>query len=259
VVDFINEVEEELRKDDYNKLLKRYGPAIGVVIFLIIAGTGFFEWRKSQDDRTARAASASYIAAADLAREGQVDQAVSSFLALADKAPAGYSGLSLMRAAAIELEQGNRAKAVALFDQAALIFEQPRHADLAKLKAAYVLADSGAYSEVNTRLDALAAKDAPYEFLARELAGFIAFQSGDMSTAREEFTYLKNIPGVPEGIAQRATQYLSLVPAKAAAEPVAPEEVMQEPMTGPEDTAGAETDTKTESGETETETSREPN
>jgi len=26
VVDFINEVEEELRKDEYNRLLRRYGP-----------------------------------------------------------------------------------------------------------------------------------------------------------------------------------------------------------------------------------------
>ncbi len=261
VVDFINEVEEELRKDDYNKLLKRYGPAIGVLIFLIIAGTGFYEWRKSQDDRTARAASASYIAAADLAREGDADKAVASFLALADKAPAGYSGLSLMRAAAIELEQGNRAKAVALFDQAALQFEQPRHADLASLKAAYVLADNGAYAEVNNRLDSLAAKDAPYEYLARELAGFVAFQSGDMDTARQEFTYLKNVPGVPQGIAQRASQYLSLVPAKAEVEPVAPEPIsgpISEPISEPLETPSQEP-ISTDNDETETETSLEPN
>jgi len=32
VVDFINEVEEELRKDEYNRLLRRYGPYILAVI-----------------------------------------------------------------------------------------------------------------------------------------------------------------------------------------------------------------------------------
>lgn len=225
MVDFINEVEEELRKDDYNKLLKRYGPAIGAVLFLIVAGTGVLEWRKSSADRIARAASASYVTAAELEREGDKDKAVSAFLALADKAPAGYSGLSLMRAASIELEAGNRSKAVALYDQAAKQFELPRHADLAGLKAAYILADNGAYSEVQSRIDPLAAKDAPYEFLARELAGFVAFQSDDMDLARQEFTYLDSIPGVPQAIAQRASQFLSLVPAASSTADFAPDVV----------------------------------
>ena len=51
MVDFINEVEEELRKDDYNRLLKKYGPAIGIVLFLIIAGTGFLEYKKYAADK----------------------------------------------------------------------------------------------------------------------------------------------------------------------------------------------------------------
>lgn len=212
MVDFINEVEEELRKDDYNKLLKRYGPAIAVVIFLVIAGTAAFEWNKSRVGKTARAASASYISAADLARDGDNDKAVAAFLALAEKAPEGYSGLSLMRAAAIEIEKGDVSQAVTYYDQAADTFTLPRHKDLARLKAAYLLADNGAYSEVQSRVDPLAAKDAPYEYLARELAGFVAYQSGDMTTARQEFNYLKSIPGVPATIAERATQFLSLVP-----------------------------------------------
>ncbi|RKQ71578.1 hypothetical protein DES40_0903 [Litorimonas taeanensis] len=258
MVDFINEVEEELRKDDYNKLLKRYGPALGVIIFLIIAGTAVFEWKKSSDDRVARAASASYISAAELAQNGEVDRAVDSFLALADKAPAGYSGLSLMRAATLELEQGSRAKAVALFDEAAAQFKLPRHAHLAKLKAAYILADNGAYADVSMRLDSLAAKDAPYEYLARELAGFVAFQSGDMTTARQEFTYLKSIPGVPSSIAQRATQYLSLVPAELEAETVAPEPLTTEPVEAELETTLPDTNSNTiNDSENEAETPRE--
>ncbi len=225
MVDFINEVEEELRKDDYNKLLKRYGPLIALIIFLIVAGTAAFEWNKTRTDRTARAASASYLDAAKLAIDGENDKAVSAFLALADQAPEGYSGLSLMRAATIEQEVGNVTRAVALYDQAANVFAMPRHADLASLKAAYLLADNGAYSEVQARLDPLAAKDAPYEFLARELAGFVAYETGDMNTARQEFNYLKNIPGVPTTIAERASQFLSLVPAATPSEAIAPEPV----------------------------------
>ena len=46
MVDFINEVEEELRKDEYNRLLRRYGPYILAVIVAIVAGTGFLEYQK---------------------------------------------------------------------------------------------------------------------------------------------------------------------------------------------------------------------
>ena len=227
MVDFINEVEEELRKDDYNKLLKKYGPAIAAVIVIIIGGTAFLEWRKSSDDRVARAASASYVSASDLAAEGKPDQAVNAFIALSEKAPSGYAGLSLMRAAAVEVERGNEAQAVEFYDQAAKEFKMARHADLAKLKAAYILADQGAYADVQARLDSLAAKDAPYEFLARELAGFTAYQTGDMDTARQEFTYLNSIPGVPPSISDRAGQFLTLVPEAPKSEAIAPEPVTE--------------------------------
>lgn len=256
MVDFINEVEEELRKDDYNKLLKKYGPAIAAVIAIIIGGTAFLEWRKSSDDRVARAASASYVSAADLAAEGKSDQAVRAFTALSEKAPAGYAGLSLMRAAGVEAEQGNQAKAVELYDQAAKEFKMPRHADLAKLKAAYILANQGAYANVQARLDALAAKDAPYEFLARELAGFVAYQTGDMNIARQEFTYLKNIPGVPPSIADRAGQFLTLVPQAPESEAIAPEPVTEttnEDAMGSEETAEPSSEPQTEDTQTETE------
>ncbi|MEP1229450.1 MAG: tetratricopeptide repeat protein [Litorimonas sp.] len=216
MVDFINEVEEELRKDDYNVLLKKYGPLIAGVIVLIVAGTGFLEWRKSADDRSARATSASFTQALKTAEDGDKATAVAQFIELSTVAPEGYAGLSLMQAAAIKLETGERGEAVRLFDEAAQVFTRPRHAHLARLKAAYILAGNGAYEDVQARLGPLIAKDAPYEFLARELLGFSAQQLGDEAGAREEFGYLETIPGVPPSIKERARQALSLMDAETA-------------------------------------------
>jgi len=56
-----------------------------------------------------------------------------------------------------------------LLDQAATTFETQRHKQLAQIKAAYILANDGAYSDVINRIGPLMEKDAPYEFLAREL------------------------------------------------------------------------------------------
>ena len=229
MVDFINEVEEELRKDEYNRLLRRYGPFLLVVIIAIVAVAGFLEFQKYTQDQSARATSASYIQASDKAAAGNVDQSIKEFMAIADKAPAGYAGLSLVRAAALKLEAGDSTEAVSLLDRAATTFETRRHIQLAQIKAAYILANEGAYSDVVNRAAPLMEKDAPYEFLARELVGFAGLKSGDEALAREQFAYLESIPGVPATIKERAKQNLSLMRTASAAatiqapEPAAPD------------------------------------
>ena len=241
MVDFINEVEEELRKDDYNKLLKRYGPLIAAVIAAIVLGTAFLEWREYDADRQARATSASYTEAGRLASAGEADKAVAQYIALAEAAPQGYAGLSLMRAAVTKQESGDRANAVTLYDRAAEKFDAPRHKQLAQLKAAYILAGDGAYQDVMSRAEPLAAEGAPYEFLARELMGFAAQKAGNDAIAREQFGYLVNIPGVPATVKQRAEQSLSLMgAAKTLTSQTGPQEgndiQAPEPIT-PEDSA----------------------
>ena len=213
VVDFINEVEEELRKDEYNRLLRRYGPILLSIIIIVVIIAGIIEFRKYSEDKAARATSASYVSASDKAAAGETLIAISDFLSLSEKAPSGYSGLALMRAAALHLESGNNIEAVRLFDSASTRFSLPRHSQLAEIKAAYILASEGQHSDVINRLGPLAQKDAPYEFLARELLGLSALASGDINTAQEQFSYLEFIPGVPPNIRDRARQSLSLMKA----------------------------------------------
>lgn len=239
MVDFINEVEEELRKDDYNRLLKKYGPAIGVVLFLVIAGTGFIEYRKYAADKKAQAVSAVYTAADTKLDEGQADAAVTAFVDLGQTGPEGYAGLALMRAAAIRQNQGDTLGAVQYFDQAADKFTTLRHKQLAQLKAAYLLADQGAYSDVIARVTPLAETEAPYEFLARELLGYAQSESGDASAAREQFAYLTSVPGVPATVKQRAEQSMALMSTKSSL--AAPQ-----PLTNPQLETPTEPETATQ-------------
>lgn len=225
MVDFINEVEEELRKDDYNRLLKKYGPAIAIVLFLIIAGTGFIEYKKYADDKKAQAVSAIYTAADKQLDDGNPDSAVQAFADLGETGPDGYAGLAFMRAAAIRQDQGDTMAAVGFFDKAAQKFTADRHKQLAQIKAAYLLADMGAYADVIGRLGPLVENDAPYQYLSRELLGFAHFEAGNEAAAREQFAFLTGVPGVPASVKQRAEQSMALMSAKAglqAPEPLAP-------------------------------------
>lgn len=241
MVDFITEVEEELRKDEYNRLLRQYGPYIVGIIAVIIAVTGFMEWREYSSDRAARATSAAFVEATNLAAEGQVDTALAQFLAIADKAPEGYAGLSLMRAAALSLSKGERDEAVKLYDRAATTFPKPRHSQLAQMKAAYILAADARYGDVESRMGVLAEKDAPYEFLARELLGLAALEQGNLSKARQEFSYLTTVPGVPPTIQSRAEQSLGLMQVDAA-QARAEDEAKVEEQTVPVDDGLAQED-----------------
>jgi len=216
MVDFISEVEEELRKDDYNKFLRKFGPLIIGLLIAVVAAVAFLEWRDYDSERTARAASFSYLEADELLQDGQLDQASRAFLALADVAPDGYAGLSLMRAAIIAADRGNDAEAIRLYDAASARFKLPRHSQLAALKAAYIVANRGAWADVEQRVGRLADEGAPYEFLARELLATAALNQGEPERARAEFAYLDTIPGVPETIARRAEQALILMNTAAA-------------------------------------------
>ena len=216
MVDFISEVQEELRKDDYNLWLKRYGPFALAGIVAVVVAAGVFEWNKARTAKEARITSQAYIAASELAKAGDLEQARRDFMAMSTTAPSGYAGLALMRSAELELEKGDTVAAVALLDQAADTFELPRHIQLAQIKAVYILAGNGEYENVAQRATPLAEKGQPYEFLARELVGFAAKELGDVSRAREQFSYLDTIPGVPPSIQQRAKQYLDLMSVASA-------------------------------------------
>ena len=211
MVDFINEVEEELRKDKYNDLLKKFGPFIVAVIVAIVAVAGYIEFKKYTDGVAAREASASFVVADKLAESGDLQSAIDKFVALAEVAPPGYAGLSLTRAAALKVQLGDLSGAVNLLDQSAAAYVKPVHKDLAGLKAAYILMDEGRYDDVKARASALSTDKAPFEDLAKELLAHAALQSGDEAAARTQFTYLSNVPGVLPGVKNRAEQSLLLM------------------------------------------------
>ena len=234
MVDFINEVEEELRKDQYNELLRKWGPYLAAGAIALVLGTAAFEYMGSKNDRVAKSSSISYFEAYDKFDAGDIDAAKNDFVAISDASRPGYAGLSLMQAAAIELDKGNTAEAVRLLDQSAEKFSHPRHAHLAKLKAAYILMDQGQYDDVSARIAPLTESGAPYEHLAQELAGFVALEQGDIRTARSKFALLARGVDVAPGVQNRADQMLAITPSLRS-EPSETEPDTELPATDGED------------------------
>ncbi len=210
MVDFISEVQEELRKDDYNRWLKKYGPYLFAIIMAIILGTAYLEWQKSRDAKVAEKMSFTYLEAGKAAQENP-ERGIQAYIDLSGNAPAGYAGLSLVRAAELELERGNTQNAINLLDSAAGEFESKRHSQLAQMKVGYILAGQGSYDDVIARMTPLIEKGEPYEYLARELLAFSANENGDEQTARKHYSYLETIPGIPDTIKARAEQNIMMM------------------------------------------------
>ncbi len=220
MVDFINEVEEELRKDKYNELLRKFGPLIIAIIIGVVAVSGYVEFQKYSKSKKARATAASYTQAAKLADVGDLQAAIEKFIAISKVSPDGYAGLSLSRAAGLKVQLGDLDSAVNLFDRSATAFSEPIHKDLSSLKASYILMELGRYDEVKTRASALAVDGAPYRDLAKELLAHAYLETGDMEAARSEFAYLANAPGILNGVKSRAKQAMMLMNANIEIAPL---------------------------------------
>lgn len=207
VADIFREVDEEVRKDQLTALWQRWGKlAIAVVAVVILAAAGFSGWREWQSSRRAAAGDA-FLAAAELAANGQHAEAATAFAALAEDAPGGYADLARLRAGHAYAAAGQADAALAVLDD--LATDQGAEAmprDLARLAGAMLLVDAGDPADVRARIAPLLDAASPLNAQAREIDGLIALRAGDTAGARATFEALAADTAAPSGLRARAAE-----------------------------------------------------
>lgn len=211
---FIREVEEELRSDRLKKIWDSFGPIIiGAAILLVVATVGY-EGYKYYADRQASASGDRFLAALNLANEGQSDQALSELQALEEDGYGAYPVLARMRAATVLEEKGDDAGAVAAFDAVAADTSAPETVrDMARIRAAYILVDTGSAADVAERAEPLSADSNPLRHAAREALGLAAWKEGRFADAQVLFKQIADDPSAPRNAQQRAIVMLDLIKA----------------------------------------------
>ena len=119
MVDVFDEVEEELRQEQYNALFRKWGPWVGGAAAAIVIGVGAYQFISWSGDQRANAASDQYQAASELFAEGDTGAADAGFESLIENGPTGYATLSLMRRGDIAFSEGRTADAARFYAQAA--------------------------------------------------------------------------------------------------------------------------------------------
>jgi hypothetical protein len=212
VVDIFDEVNEDLRAERAQRLLKRYGGVIVAVALLIVAGAGGWEAWRWYGARQDAAAASDYLAAMNLADALPPDAnaaarapAIAAFQTVAATAPTGYRTLARLRLAALQAGGGQADAAAATWnDLAADASADPLFRDLANLLWAQQGVDKGDPALVAARLKPLMAAENPWHQIAQEYMALLDVRTGKIDDARAILRPLSIDLTAPEGLRGRA-------------------------------------------------------
>lgn len=209
VANFIEEVDEEVRRDKAEKLWKRWSPfIIGVVVLILAAVAGYELWKGWQAEKTS-AAGARFSSALNLAQAGKPAEAAAAFADLSKGDAAGYALLARFQQAANLVEAKDVTGAVATYDGIAGDSSvAPRFRDLARYLAVFHGLSQLTLEQVKQRLAGVAS-DSPWAANARELNAVAELKAGNTEEARRQLTALADDPLVPTGLRGRATELLA--------------------------------------------------
>jgi hypothetical protein len=210
VSDIFREVDEEVRREQLNKLWERYQNLIFVGIFLILAAVG--GWRGYEYYQTKRAAEtgAAFEAAQTLSDEGKHAEAEAAYAKIVAEGAGSYRDLARVRQAA-ELAQREPKSAIPAYEKIAddgSVSTALR--DLAALRAGSLLLDEGSFNETKSRLEPLASQGRPYRFTARELLAVAAWRAGDAAAFKRWSDMMATDIQTPTGTRARVEMLIAL-------------------------------------------------
>jgi hypothetical protein len=210
VSDIFREVDEEVRREQLKKLWDRYGNYVVAAAILLVAAVAAWRAYMWWEAKKAAETGAAFEAATTLAEAGKRGEAEAAFAKIAADGTAGYRHLARMREAA-ELAQSDAKAAIAAYDQiAADRAVGPVLQDLAALRAAALLIDTGALQEAQRRLEPLAANDRTFRHTAREFLVLAAWRAGDATAAKRWSDLIMTDAQTPAATRSRVEMLMAL-------------------------------------------------
>ncbi len=202
---FIDEVTEEVRRDQLFQYVKRYGWIAAAAVLLIVGTSAYLEWQKAKSATQAQATGDAVLAA--LAN----DDPAQRLLAL--------NGLSFDNAeaeAVVALIAANVAKAaddvvsaVAQLNAVASDLSVPvEYRQMAALKALMLQGTTLPSDERLSGYEALATPGMPYRMLALEQIALIALEEGQVEDAISQLEAIRADAEASSGLRGRAAQLI---------------------------------------------------
>jgi len=200
VTDIFREVEEDVRRERFEKLWKAYGNYAIAAMVLLFAGIGGWQlWDRHESQERAKVA-ATFIAAQRITNP----QAAASAMAdIASTAPKGYATVARLAEAGAMFASGQQGGAIALYKEIAKDDSGPIGM-VARLRAAWALSDSANRADLAELLKPLDQPGNAWRENAEEVLAYADYRAMDMKSALARYSALAVDPQAPDALRRRA-------------------------------------------------------
>ncbi|KHA51742.1 hypothetical protein [Sulfitobacter geojensis] len=212
---FVEEVNEEVRRDRLYGLLRRYGWIAVVAILAIVGGAAFSEYTKAQNRAQAEGLGDAMLAALSIDDRSERAEA----LAAIDAATPTSAAVLRMMTAAEQAEAGDTQAAADTLNTLAVDGDAPEiYRQIAAFKAVTLQGTDMPVADRRQAFEAMAQPGNVLRLLAEEQLALIDIETGDIDTAISGYQAIVDDAEVSTDLQQRALQVIVAL----GGEPVVP-------------------------------------
>lgn len=209
MADIFKEIDEDLRRDQLEKLWQRYrGVIIAGAVAIVVAAAAYSFWqqyRKGQDEKYGL----QYAEAAALSQSNAGDAATKFETLASDSAP-GYAMLARLQGAVLQARgPGKQAGVAALKAMAADRSVDEPYRGLAGILSAQYGLDDAEPAEIVAQLQPLTVGNNPWRFSALELTAMAQIKAGDKTAALGTLKQVSGDSEAPQSTRQRADEIIA--------------------------------------------------
>jgi len=197
---FIDEVSEEVRRDQLFAMMKRYGWIAVLLVVVLVGGAAWTEYSRAKATAAAQATGDGILAALEFDDSAQRSEALAALPASAITA--------LMTSSELQLSGDLEAAAAALDGLVADMTVAQVYRDIAAFKAILLRHDGMSPEDRKIALAPLAAPGGELRLLAMEQLALADIELGDIEAALAGLTSILEDAGVTRGLRDRASSLI---------------------------------------------------
>lgn len=207
---FYREVDEELRREQVSRAMRRYGVAAAILLLLFLGAVGGYLWWQQEKEKRAGEQSETLNRVFEDVAGGRTKGIDSRLDDIAKDAGPGYRAAALLTKAAVAVQTGNDAAAITTYKAVAQDedFAQP-YRDLATIRQTALEYDTLDPAAVIERLKPLAVAGNPWFGSAGEMVAVAHLKAGKPELAAPIFAAIAKDESVPGSIRSRAREMAS--------------------------------------------------
>jgi hypothetical protein len=204
---FIREVDDEVRREQTEKLARRYGVIVAVVVVLALAAFGGTLWWRSHQADVAGERGDQYMAAMSAISGGRDDDARKELAALTASGAPGYAPLAQMMQADLLVRERKPKEGADAFLKLSQDGSAPQPLrDVALVRATALQFDTLSPQQVIDRMKPLAQTGNPWFGSAGEMTGIAYLKLNQPKQAGAMFVAMTKDKSVPASLRIRVAQ-----------------------------------------------------